>query len=243
MSTKAKVILLSIVILVLILIVVLIPFLFGEPNLSGDINYEDFQKAKDGENSFIYYGTVKEKEKIDTFKERYETSIGVLSPSSLKDSEKKNIDLKENHLYIFNKGKQVYDEEFDFSYKGIKELIEKHLITGNFIEVNIDEYKDIIKSEGTNYMFVGRETCSWCTKFKQEIKNALKDNTFIIYYIDTDKLGNSLDPLYETDDYFTKEDWGTPLTLIYKDGKRIDVINGYVESSELVSNLKKNKVL
>lgn len=243
MSTKAKVIFLSIIIFILILVVVLIPFLFGSTNLNGNISYKDFIKAKDGENSFIYYGTVKEKETLDTFKERYDTSIGVLNPKSLKDNEKKSVDLKENHLYIFNKGKQVYDEEFSFSYKQIKNLMEKHLIAGNFIEVNIDEYKEIIKSKGTNVMFIGRETCSWCTKFKAEIKTALEDNDFIIYYIDTDKLGGNYDPLFKTDEYFTKEDWGTPLTLIYKDGKRIDVINGYIGSSELVSNLKKNKVL
>ncbi len=244
MSTKAKVILLSIFILILILIVVLIPFLAGPTNLDGDINYKDFIKVKKGENSFVYYGTIKDKDKKDTFKNRYDTSIAVLNPNSLKDNEKKSANLTEGHLYIFNKGKKIYDNEFDFSYKKIKELIEKHLITGNFIEVSIDEYKEIIKSKGNNVMFVGRETCSWCSKYKETIKKAMKDNNFIIYYIDTDKLGNNFDSLYETDKFFTEsKDWGTPLTLIYKDGKRIDVINGYIEDSELVNNLKKNKVL
>lgn len=243
MSSKGKVILLSILILILILIVVLIPIIAGGSNLNGDISYKDFVKAKKGENSFVYYGNIDEKEKLDKFKERYETSVGVLNPNSLKENEKKNVNLQENHLYIFNKGEQVYDSEFNFSYKQIKELIEKHLINGNYIEVTIDEYKEIIKSKGNNVMFIGRETCSWCSKYKEAIKTALKDNTFIIYYIDTDKLGDNLESLYETDEYLKKEEWGTPLTFIYKDGKRIDVINGFVEGADLVNNLKKNKVL
>ena len=41
MSSKGKVILLSILILILILIVVLIPIIAGGSNLNGDISYKD----------------------------------------------------------------------------------------------------------------------------------------------------------------------------------------------------------
>ena len=67
-----------------LVIVVLIPFLAGPTNLDGDINYKDFINVKKGENSFVYYGTLKDKDKKDTFKNRYDTSIAVLNPNSLK---------------------------------------------------------------------------------------------------------------------------------------------------------------
>ena len=93
-------------------------------------------------------------------------------------------------------------------------------------------------------MFIGRETCSWCTQFKDSIKTAMETENFIIYYIDTDKLGEEgFKRLYATDEYLTKEEWGTPLTFIYKDGKRVGVIDGYKESADLIDVLKENKVL
>ncbi len=94
-------------------------------------------------------------------------------------------------------------------------------------------------------MFIGRETCGYCTKFKDSIKTAMKDYDFMVYYIDTDTFSgqDEFNELVATDKYMSENQWGTPLNLLYKDGKRIDVLNGFVEAPELVKFLQTNKVI
>ena len=94
-------------------------------------------------------------------------------------------------------------------------------------------------------MFIGRETCSYCTQFKESINEAMQDYDFMVYYIDTDTFSddNEFNELIATDSYMSENEWGTPLNLLYKDGKRVDVLNGYVEASELIEFLKEHKVV
>ena len=242
MSTKAKVLILAIIAVILIGLVVIIPFVTS-PKDKTSLDLESYNKLIKEDNALVFYGS--KSEDLTKFFERYDTEISVLNPSSLSKSEVNTLGLKEGYIYAYSKGKEIYNTDFNsMNYKTTKEMIEKKLIKGNYIEVTLNEYKELVKAEGYNIMFVGRETCSWCDKFKESIKTAMNDNNFYVYYIDTDKLQESdYNELYATDEYFTKEEWGTPLSFIYKDGKRIDVINGYVESSELIDTLKKNKVL
>lgn len=243
MSKKGKIVLISSLILLgaLIALIIVMSFIGTPKDMSGDINYEEYNEVIKEDKALVYYG---ESEKdMEDFTEKY-GDVSVLNPNTLEDSEKKTLNLKDGYLYVYEKGKEVYNTKFsDINYKTIEEMMKKKYITGNYIEVTLDEYKELVKAKGYHVMFVGRETCSWCTKFKEAIKDANQDEVVIVYYIDTDKLTSGFDELYATDEYFESEEWGTPLTLIYKDGKRIDVINGYVESDELIDTLKKNKVL
>ena len=245
MSTKVKLIILISIIVLLVALVIIMSFIGGPKDLAGDIDYKDYNKIIERENVLVYYGNSSNKTELDDFSKRYDAKISILNPNGLSESERKSINLKEGYLYAYNKGKEIYNTDFNnLGYEAIKDLITKKIIKGNYIEVTIDEYEKIIKAEGFNLMFIGRETCGWCTQFKDSIKTAMESENFIIYYIDTDKLGEEgFKRLYATDEYLTKEEWGTPLTFIYKDGKRVGVIDGYKESSDLIKVLKENKVL
>ena len=244
MSTRTKVIILAILAVIVIGIVIALAFIATPKEGVGDIKYKDFDKLIKKDVA-IYYGKESKKKGVKDFSETYNVEISVLNPDDLSKSEIKSLGLKDEHLYFYSKGKQVYDLDFYLvNYKKVKELMDKGLIERSYIEVNLSEYKEIQKSKGYNVLFIGRETCSWCGQFKTSINTALQNNNFNVYYIDTDKFTQEqYNELYATDSYLTEEEWGTPLTFIYKDGKRIDVINGYVEASALVDTLKKNKVL
>ena len=245
MSTKAKLIILISIVVLLIALVVVMSFIGGPKDMSGDIDYKDYNKVIKGENTLVYYGTSSNKTKLDEFSKKYDASVSVLNPNSLSKNERVSVGLTEGYLYAYNKGKEIYSTDFNkLDYLAVKDLMEKKIIKGNYIEVTIDEYEKLVKEKGYNIMFIGRETCSWCTQFKDSIKTAMQSEDFIIYYIDTDKLTqDGFKRLYATDEYLTKEEWGTPLTFIYKDGKRVGVIDGYKESDELIDVLKENKVL
>ena len=76
------------------------------------------------------------------------------------------------------------------------------------------------------------------------LSNLSKDNNYKVYYIDISTLTqDEYNELVKTDEYMSQNEWGTPLNLLYKDGKRIDELNGYVSSDELVEFLKENKVI
>ena len=155
-------------------------------------------------------------------------------------------DLKEGTLYRYEKGKVTYKYTGELSgSKFTKSLIDAGIASKSYITVSLDEYKKLIKADGYHFMFIGRETCGYCTEFKKAINEAMKKANFMVYYIDTDSLKSEeeFNELIATDSYMSENEWGTPLNLLYKDGKRIDVLNGYVPADELIQFLKDNKVV
>ncbi len=202
------------------------------------IDMDEYNEISSG-SGFIYYGDKDSKEALnDVFKD-YGVEVGIL------ESTDKVEGLKENTFYEYKDGKVVYKYSGDLtSYKFERSLQSEGIIGRTYLTISLSEYKEIIKSKGYNFMFIGSETCSYCTQFKEAIKEALKTNDFTIYYIDISSLTeDEYNELIATDDYMTKNEWGTPLNLLYKDGKRIAELNGYVPADELISFLKENKVI
>lgn len=225
-------------IVVLVVGVILIAaFATGEASLE-KITFEEYKNVIK-KSAIVYYG--KSDDAVSVLAENNDMKIKYLS--SLEKGAK---DLKENTLYVYKNGKEVYKYDGDFnSYKLQKGLMDNNIIERSFLTVSLKEYKELVKAKGYHFMFIGRETCSYCVKFKDSIKEAMKDNDFMVYYIDTDTFSgeNDFNELIATDKYMSENEWGTPLSLLYKDGKRVDVLNGYVEASQLVEFLKTNKVI
>lgn len=242
------------VIIAIVIVVVVIGgtfFLSGlkDKNIMKEISYSEYQDAiKDKDTTFVYAG--EKNDDYDSLKELSKTKnleISYLNSKDLSKDEKASVYGKDDTdtLFIYEDGKLkvAYNDEFD-SYKLTEVLMENDYIDRDYLKVSLPEYLEIIKEDGNHFMFIGSETCSYCTMFKESIKKALKDNNFNVYYLDISTLtDDESKKLYATDDYFTAEEWGTPLNLLYKDGKRVDILNGYVEADELTEFLKKNKVI
>lgn len=120
------------------------------------------------------------------------------------------------------------------------------------VPTDAKEFNKLVKDKKKVHMFVfGRDTCFYCNQFKI-VYNTVIDETGIdnIYYIDSDS--------YDSDEYKKIMDSGltipakcnegkevelqagfsTPLTLITKNGKVIDCINGYLNKRNLVTQLE-----
>ncbi len=204
------------------------------------ITLEDYKKISTGD-GFVYYGSSKNMKDVQDIAKDYNLTI-----SFLDSDENENNDLKKETLYGYEKGKETYKYNGDFdSYKFAESLVEKGISLKEHVTVTLDEYKKIMNEKGYHLMFIGRETCGYCTQFKESIKEALQDHNFIVYYIDTDtfRSEDEYDELIATDKYMSENEWGTPLSFLYKDGKRIDVLNGYVPADELIKFLEKNKAV
>ena len=87
-------------------------------------------------------------------------------------------------------------------------------------------------------MFIGRETCGYCVKFKETIKELHKEYKVDINYIDTDSLDEAgFNKLTSTEEYLQQEQWGTPTSFVYYNGNQIDMINGYIDENALKEKL------
>lgn len=89
-------------------------------------------------------------------------------------------------------------------------------------------------------ILIGRDNCSWCELFKP-ILDGMKDNYGFEYtYVDTNELTSSVFNKLLKDISVSKDDFGTPLTLVVKDGMVVDSISGFVDEKALLEFLKKN---
>ena len=202
------------------------------------IDYDEFAEISNGD-GFVYYGLKETKTSLNEIANLADIEIGILDSTEFK-SEK----LKEDTFYQYENGKVVYKYTGDVTAHKFKESLMNEDILRTYKIVSLDEYKDIIKEKGYHFMFIGSEQCGYCTQFKGSVEESLKNNDYKVYYIDISTLSeDEYNELVKTDEYMSQNEWGTPLNLLYKDGKRIAELNGYVSADELVEFLKENKVI
>lgn len=203
------------------------------------IDYDDFAKISSGD-GFVYYGSKESKEQLKEIAKNAGIEIGILDSTEFK-SEK----LEKDTFYRYENGKVTYKYNGEVNgYKFEEDLMAEGILDRTYVTISLDEYKKIIKEKGYHFMFIGSEECGYCTQFKDSIAESLKDNEYKIYYIDISTLSETeYNELVATDSYMSENEWGTPLNLLYKDGKRVAELNGYVSSDELVKFLEENKVI
>ena len=234
------------IVAVVVIAVFILAFLVSGKEAVEVISYKDYMEIKDSE-GFVYYGSKDEEETLKTFADSAGIEISILDPEDLSKSEAKSVDLKEGSLYLYENGENVYTYDGEINqYNLVSAFMEEGLIAKTYISIGIDEYLDIIKEDGYHLMFIGRDTCGYCVQFKDSINESLEDYDYDVYYLNLDNLTTEdIEKLYATDEFFTDNEgnWGTPLTFLYKDGKRIAEIKEYVDTETLVSFLQENKVI
>ncbi len=112
--------------------------------------------------------------------------------------------------------------------------------TSMFKEISADEYFEELKKDELQVVYMGRPTCGYCIRFLPNLQQAQKEYGYTTLYIDTDEI---------TSDDLTKvlstmgleiSTFGTPTTVLIKNGEVIDKQIGYSEYSTFASMLEKN---
>lgn len=232
----------AIVVLAVVVVFVLSFLVRGKQSVR-DIDFNEYQNVvKKG--GFVYYGSSDVKKTLKEFCDLYELEFNILNPEDLSESENKEIELKNDTIYNFENGKSTFTYSGDVSLEKLAEAFGKEELIRTYKIISLDEYLKIIKSDGNHFMFIGSDSCGYCDKFKVSIIKALIKYDFNVYYLNIKNLSeDELSTLYATDKYFEENEWGTPLNFLYKDGKRVGELNGYVETDVLVNYLKENKVI
>lgn len=92
-------------------------------------------------------------------------------------------------------------------------------------------------------VMIGRDNCSWCQLFKP-VLDSMHDKFGLEYlYVNTNELTSSVFKKLLKDIKVDENDFGTPLTIVVKEGKVVDSLNGYVDDLEVLSFLKKYKFI
>lgn len=110
--------------------------------------------------------------------------------------------------------------------------------------IDIDKYLALKKSSDSySVIYIGRPTCSHCVVQKPIMEHLVYKYNIVINYLDTDTLSDDdIDKFRDSDEYFS-EGWGTPLTLIVKDNKIVDKIEGEASISTVTELLKKYSII
>lgn len=109
--------------------------------------------------------------------------------------------------------------------------------------VDYEEYKDLIRDDDTNIIVIGQTTCSHCINYKPALNSVAEDYNITINYLNLTELSQeenqnfyaSLEKInYNDPDFVEEGSFGTPTTLVVKNGKVIDYISGERTYSQLV---------
>ena len=92
-------------------------------------------------------------------------------------------------------------------------------------------------------VMIGRDNCSWCQLFKPYL-DIMKDKYDLDYvYVNTNELTSSTFKKLLKDVGVNESEFGTPYTVVVKEGKVVDSLNGYVDEHELITFLKDHKLV
>lgn len=118
--------------------------------------------------------------------------------------------------------------------------------------INYDEYEELLENNKTNIIVVGQTTCSHCIAIKPALNSVAEDYNLTINYLnltdlskeESEEFFDSLEEIEYNDPDFLKDgSFGTPLTLMVKDGKVFDYINGSRTISQLVREFTKAGII
>lgn len=110
--------------------------------------------------------------------------------------------------------------------------------------INYSGYKKLLKSDETNILVIGQTSCTYCIKAKPILNRVSYDKNVKINYLNITELSDEdKEKFTDSLDYFNENEWGTPLTLIIKNGKVIDSASGLLDYDGYVSLFEKNGLI
>lgn len=107
-------------------------------------------------------------------------------------------------------------------------------------EKYLNEFYSAFNGSEERLVMIGRDNCSWCQLFKPNL-DLMHDKYNLDYiYVNTNELTSSVFKKLLKTINVDENEFGTPYTIVVKDGNIADVLNGYVDEIELLSFLKKH---
>ena len=111
---------------------------------------------------------------------------------------------------------------------------------GELNDIDIDEYLDLKEGSDASIIYIARPTCHYCQEEEPIVKNIVHDYNVTVNYLNTDELDDEGQAkLIKSDDYFS-EGYGTPLLLVVKDNKIVDILEGLSTKETIIDFFKEH---
>lgn len=158
-------------------------------------------------------------------------------------------DLGTPYLAIVSNG-QVVDVQNGYAdYDAVFEFLKENSVIASDAElllnyIDVKEYNKLVKSKEASVIVVGQSTCSYCVKAKVILNEVVSKNDIEINYLNLSYMTeDDYKDFTSSFEYFQSDSWGTPVTMIVKNGKIVDKLEQLVTEEEYVEFFKKNGVL
>ncbi len=102
-----------------------------------------------------------------------------------------------------------------------------------FNDVSYSEYKELFNSEDLEFVYVGREGCSYFKSTVPLLGQLQEEEKIEFNYLNTDTMTQENFTDIATTAKAFEGEWGTPTLLAILDGKAIDYVSGYKEIADL----------
>ena len=110
--------------------------------------------------------------------------------------------------------------------------------------VDYSGYKKILKSDKTNVVVIGQTSCTYCIKAKPILNSVADEYGITINYLNITNLTEEESTKFNDSlSYLKDNEWGTPLTLIIKNGEVVDSANGLLDNDGYVELFKNNGII
>ena len=192
---------------------------------------------------------------LEDMKERYDFDYVYIDANEMNTSYLSKIlkDLKLSslstpYLAVVSKGKVVDTQkgysDYDITFEFLQEneiISEDSKLSLNYIDYK--EYEKLLKDDKESVIVVGQSTCHYCVEAKLILNDIAEKKDVKINYLNISYLTEDEGEKFESSlDYF-EGSWGTPIMMIVKDGKMIDIIEQLVTEDEYIDFLEENEVI
>ena len=237
-------------------------FALAEGKKSEDL-YNEFESAFNGENNtLVYLGSSTcnycqlLNPSLEDMKNRYDFSYVYVDASEISSSYLNKIlkklelsRLGTPYMAVVSNGEVVDSQNGYADYDIIFEFLQENNIIAEDAElllnyIGLEEYEKLLDGKENSVVVVGQSTCAYCIQSKIILNKIAEEKDVEINYLNISYLTEEEGAEFEGSlDYFEEEQWGTPLMLIVRDGKLIDIIEQLVTEDEYIEFLEENEVL
>lgn len=231
----------NIIITIIAIIVILIGIFFlsklGEDKYFREISYNE-NTITASSNDFILFVSKEDSDTISSVKELAENEslkFKYIYTENLTEEQKEEI-LGDNTSTFYYGNEEFNNKLTAASVKQF--LIDEEVLEPQYIEITMEDYQELMK-EDYFVVVIGKTGCSFCSKYQPVMNKIVEEYDVKMYYVDIAKLTNDdYNTLISTTTYFDENEWGTPLTLVFKNGEYYNAFSGYAEKSTIVNFLE-----
>lgn len=260
MSEKSKIILVIAIVGVIAIVMTIIAIIGGN---SSEKVYEKFQNAFNGENpTLVFIGRPScgycqlLEPSLEEMETRYNFTYLYVNTDSTSTKYMNMImsDLGVDsvgtpYLAIVSNGKVVATQkgysDYDITFKFLQDnkvIANDAKLSLNYIELG--DYKSLIADDKKSIIVVGQSTCIHCIRTKLVLNKIVDEYGTKINYLNVSYLDdNETAEFKKSFDYFGTDDWGTPVTIVVKNGEIVGTLEGEQSEQNYVSFFEEQGVL